>query len=63
MGGVRIDDEQLKTEYIEGKQTLAQLSLKHGVCVKTIWNRLHSIRHVRVISKDKDIVVNMDTTY
>ena len=63
MGGVRIDDEQLKTEYIEGKQTLAQLSLKHGVCVKTIWNHLHSMRHVRVISKHKDVVVNMDTTY
>ncbi len=63
MGGVRIDDERLKTEYIEGKQTLAQLSLKHGVCVKTIWNRLHSMRQVRVISKYKDVVVNMDTTY
>lgn len=63
MGGVRLDNEHLETEYIEGKQTLVQLSLKHGVCVKTIWNRLHSMRHIRMISKDKDVVVNMDTIY
>ena len=53
VGGVCIDDEQLKTEYIVGKQTLVQLSRKHGVCVKTIWRRIHSMRYVRVITNTK----------
>ncbi len=35
---------------------------RYGVCVKTVWNHLKSMRHVRVVSKHKDVVVNMDTT-
>lgn len=59
----KIDDNQLKTDYIEGKQTLRQLSEKHGVCVKTIWNHLGAMRHIRKISSAKEVVVLMDTTY
>lgn len=60
---IRLDNEVIKTEYIEGKQTLVQLSAKYGVSKSTIWRRLRCMRHVRVISMHKDVVVNMDTTY
>ena len=63
MGGVRIDDEQLKTDYIDGKQTLAQLAQKYDVNKSTIWRRMKTMRQVRVISRYKDVVINMDTTY
>lgn len=63
VGGERIDDSVLEDEYIDGKQTLAQLAAKYGVCQKTVWNRLESMRHKRKISKDKDVVILMDTTY
>ncbi|MDE5570832.1 MAG: hypothetical protein K2I86_02060, partial [Prevotella sp.] len=35
----------IKTEYIEGKPTLAQLSAKYGVSKSTIWRRLRCMRH------------------
>ncbi len=63
VGGRRIDDGRLLSDYIEGKQTLSRLAERYGVCVKTVWSHLKSMRHVRVVSKHKDVVVNMDTTY
>lgn len=51
------------TDYVEGKYTLSDLSRKYGICTKTAWNRLAGMRHIRVISMYKDVVVNMDTTY
>ena len=63
IGGMRLDNERLKSEYIDGKQTISQLAAKYGVDKSTIWHRLKTMRHVRVISKYKDIVVNMDTPY
>lgn len=58
-----MDDGKLIKEYIDGKQTLVQLSVKYGLCVKTIWNHLSKMRHIRKISSDLDVVVLMDTTY
>lgn len=63
VGGKRIDPLEVERDYIDGKQTLAQLSVKYGVCIKTIWNTLGSMRHKRIISKDKDVIVEMDATY
>ena len=63
VGGSRIDNEVLVSEYIEGKQTLAQLSCRYSVAKSTIWRRLKTMRHVRVISRHKDVAINMDTTY
>lgn len=63
VGGKRIDPKEVERDYIDGKQTLAQLSFKYEVCVKTIWNVLGSMRHKRIISKDKDVIVEMDATY
>lgn len=63
VGGKRIDPKEVEKDYIDWKQTLAQLSVKYEVCVKTIWNILGSMRHKRIISKDKDVIVEMDATY
>lgn len=58
---VRLRD--VERDYIDGKQTLTRLSAKYGVCVKTVWNMLGAMRHKRVISKDKNVIVEMDATY
>lgn len=58
-----MNNERLKLEYIEGKQTLSQLSERYRVDKSTIWRRLKSMRHIRVISRHKDVVINVDTTY
>lgn len=43
--------------------TLRQLSDKYSLSVRTIWERLKGRRHVHVISKYRNVVINMDTTY
>ena len=62
-GGVRRDKAQVITDYVEGKQTLAQLAVKYGVNEKTIRRDLEGMRYVHKISKYKDVTVQMDTTY
>lgn len=57
------DFHSLFEEYLSGKQTLLQLSEKHSVSVSTIQRRLRTVHSTRLISKDKDVVVLMDTTY
>ena len=63
VGGVRRDKNQVITDYVEGKQTLSQLALKYGVNEKTIRRDLEKMRHVQKISKDKQVSIQMDTTY
>ena len=62
-GGIRRDKAQVITDYIEGKQTLNQLSGKYGVSSKTIRRDLEGMRYVQKISKDKEVSIQMDTTY
>ena len=62
-GGIRRDKSQVITDYVEGKQTLGQLALKYGVNEKTIRRDLEGMRHVQKISKDKQVSIQMDTTY
>lgn len=62
-GGIRRDKSQVITDYVEGKQTLGQLALKYGVNEKTIRRDLKGMRHVQKISKDKQVSIQMDTTY
>ena len=62
-GGIRRDKTQVITDYVEGKQTLAQLAVKYGVNEKTIRRDLEGMRHVHKIAKHKDVTVQMDTTY
>lgn len=62
-GGDRRNKSQVITDYIEGKQTVAQLASKYGVNEKTIRRDLKSMRYVLKISRDKHVVIQMDTTY
>ena len=62
-GGVRRDKSQVITDYVEGKQTLYQLAAKYGVSSKTISRDLKGMRYVQKISKDKEVTIQMDTTY
>lgn len=50
-------------DYIEGKQTLAQLASKYGVNEKTIRRDLKSMQYVQKISMYKHVVIQMDATY
>jgi len=63
VGGRRLSTPDLITEYVEGKQTIAQLSKSHGVSKSTIWRRLSGMRHIRVVPSEKDVVIQLDTTY
>ena len=62
-GGLRRNKAQVITDYVEGKQTLSQLAVKYGVNEKTIRRDLEGMRRVHKISKDKDVTIQMDTTY
>ena len=62
-GGERRDKSQVITDYIEGKQTVAQLACKYGVNEKTIRRDLKGMRYVRKIFRYKHVVIQMDTTY
>ena len=63
VGRSRRDKNQVITDYIEGKQTLNQLADKYGVSRKTIRRDLEGLRYVQKISKDKEVTIQMDTTY
>lgn len=62
-GGERRDKSQVITDYIEGKQTLAQLAARYGVSSRTIARDLEGMRRVRKISRHKQVIIQMDTTY
>ena len=62
-GGNHRDKSQVITDYVEGKQTINQLAAKYGVSSKTISRDLKGMRYVQKISKDKEVTIQMDTTY
>ena len=62
-GGIRRSKAQVITDYIEGKQTLEQLADKYQVSTRTIARDLEGMRYVQKISKYKQVVIQMDTTY
>lgn len=62
-GGERRAKSQVITDYIEGKQTLMQLARKYSVCTKTIARDLECMRYLQKISKHKQVIIQMDTTY
>ena len=51
------------SDYVEHKLTLKELSVKYRKGVSTIQRRLRQMRHIHVISRYKDVVIQMDTTY
>ena len=62
-GGERRAKSQVITDYIEGKQTLAQLAVRYGVSSRTIARDIEGMRHVQKISRHKQVIIQMDTTY
>lgn len=62
-GGYRRNKIHVITDYVEGKQTLEQLSIKYKVSIRTIQRDLQGMRFVQKISKNKDVTIQMDTTY
>ena len=63
LGGKRRNKQQIITDYIEGKQTRKQLAEKYGVSIRTIERDLEEMRYIQKVSKDKEVVIQMDTTY
>ena len=45
------------------KQTRKQLAAKYGVSVRTIERDLEGMRYVQKVSKNRSVVIQMDTTY
>ena len=62
-GGERRDKSQVTTDYIEGRQTLAQFAVRYGVSSRTTARDIEEMRHVQKISRYKQVVIQMDTTY
>ena len=63
IGGKRRDKSQVITDYVEGKQTLIQLSAKYKVSERTIRRDLEEMRFVHCVAKYKDVTIQLDTTY
>lgn len=51
------------TDYIQDKQTVSQLAARYGISEKTIRRDLKVMRYVQKISKDKSVIIQMDTSY
>ena len=62
-GGTRIEKLQVISNYVKGKQTCRQLSEKYGISARTISRYLSYMHHVQKVSKDRNVVIQMDTTY
>ena len=50
-------------DYVVHKFTLEELSVKYGKSISTMQRRLRQMRHIHTISKHKDVVILIDTTY
>ena len=58
-----MNDSEIISDYVEHKFTLKELSAKYRKSVSTIQRSLRKMRHRRTISKDKEVVILLDTTY
>jgi DNA-binding Lrp family transcriptional regulator len=58
-----VNQETMYHDYVFGKQTIKQISEKYGISKSTVQRRFKAIHSEIIISKDKEIVVLMDTTY
>lgn len=58
-----LDVDKLYNDYLFGKQTIRQLSIYYGISESTVRRKLSLKRSTRIISRDKNVVVLMDTTY
>ena len=55
--------QSLYEEYVKGKQTLSEIAEKHGISVSTVQRRIRKVHSTRIVSKYKEVVILMDTTY
>lgn len=58
-----LDEEQLWKEYVQGKQTYAQLAEKYACSARTIKRRLDSYSIKKEAKIARKVIVLMDTTY
>ncbi len=63
LGRLRIINEALWKEYVEGKQIYQQLSEKHKCSVKTIQIRIGSVIVGQTEKRVRSVIVLMNTTY
>lgn len=63
MAGNRLNNNDIKSDYVEHKFTLKELLVKYGKSVSTMQRILRTMRHIHTISKDKEVVIPLDTTY
>lgn len=63
LGGLRLNNFDLWKEYVDGKQTYLQLSVKYKCSVKTIQRRLDKFSIEKPTKQPRKIIVLMDTTY
>ena len=59
----RLDESKLYDDYLNGKQTLEQLSLQNKVSVRTIQRRLNKAKDVDMPISGRPVVVLMDASY
>jgi len=58
-----LDEEQLWKEYVQGKQTYAQLAKKYACSARTIKRKLDSYSIKKEAKIARKVIVLMDTTY
>lgn len=63
MAGNRLNNNDIISDYVEHKFTLKELSVKYGKSVSTMQRILRKMRHIHTISKYKEVVILLDTTY
>jgi hypothetical protein len=63
LGGERMININLWSEYVKGKQTYAQLASKYGCSIKTIQRRLDKVSVINLPKKPRPVVILTDTTY
>ncbi|MGO2120036.1 IS256 family transposase, variant Zn-binding type [Psychrobacter sp.] len=63
LGGTRLNNQTLWTEYTQGKQTYQQLANKYHCSLNTIQRRLDKVSTQYQIKRPKTANIIMDTTY
>jgi len=63
LGGNRIDSSELWVDFVSGKQTYAQLAVKHGCSVRTIQRKIDVYNVSNTEPKARSVIVLTDTTY
>jgi hypothetical protein len=63
LGGNRINNENIWSDYVVGKQTYLQLAQKYSCSIKTIQRRLDQVSVSLKLKNPRKIIVLTDTTY